>query len=131
MKDETEVEMTLKKNGRWYRFVQVDDIVFHCSKCCFLYKCFGRCRCPVGLYTCGYFERFRPTSELVRIGVRLLKRLALKYFPYSAFVCHGPQSRHDSDNEISFYVYGECMDDMPAEIQAVIDRLNELGITVY
>ena len=137
MKDKTEVEMTIKKNGRWYRFVQVDDTVFHCATCVWCRECcayFGS-KCPIaggGLSKeiAGYFERFRPTAELVRIGVRLLKRQTLKHFPDSPFVCHGPKYPTDPDNVIMLYVYAEHRDEMPQEIQATIDRLNELGLIV-
>jgi len=122
------VEMTIKKNGRWYRFVQCEK--YECEKCCFFKSCYTYHYCYVGNFIDGYFERFRPVQELVRIGVRLLKRQALKHFPDSPFICRGPRSRYDSDNEITFYVYGEHRDEMPQEIQALIDRLNALGLSI-
>ena len=132
MKDKTQVEMTIKKNGRWYRFVQTDDTVFHCAKCVWCRECFGELgdTCPladgISKEIAGYFERFRPVQELVRIGVRLLKRASMMYHK-TEFLCLAGVG---NDNEIKFASYKFKREAYHPELLALIDRLNALGLIV-
>ena len=135
MKDETEVEMTIKKNGRWYRFVKCEDSpCFECAKCCFYRQCINAedgSTCIIGDASImgdvvGYFERFRPTSELVRIGVRLLKRASMMYHD-TEFLCLAGVG---NDNEIKFASYKFKREAYHPELLALIDRLNALGLIV-
>lgn len=128
MKDKTEVEMTLKKNGRWFRFVQTGT---WCSRCAFYKECNfydgNDDFCPIGkVEVGGHFERFRPTSELVRIGVRLLKRASMMYHK-TEFLCLAGVG---NDNEIKFASYKFKREAYHPELLALIDRLNALGLIV-
>lgn len=124
-----EVEMTIKKNGRWYRFVPDER---WCSLCAFYEECnsYGANYefCPIGKVDVkGHFERFRPPAELVRIAVRLLTRKAKQLYPDANIVCHGPRYPTDAENEIYLSI-GRT--DPSLELQKLAERLNKLGLII-
>lgn len=139
------ITMEIEDNGRWYRFVQGNGRGEYdykqdfsgCEKCCpqFSKKCFitGDDACVMfagHIYANGYFERFRPMHELVRIAVKILTHEANRLFPEFRVDCRGPKYPTDLDNEVRFYVEGVFRDDMPQELLAKIERLNALGLSI-
>ena len=126
------IEMTIQKDGRWYRFNTdkpnfVELIKFRVRKegrDCFLD--YGDL--SANYYSiAGQFERFRPMTELVRIAVRLLTRKAKQLYPDAGMVCHGPRYPTDAENEIFFRL--DVLDEGD-EIRYLIARLEELGLRI-
>ena len=128
------VEMTIQENGRWYRFVQCKGDTWYCAKCVWHRECFGEMgdTCPIAdgisKEIAGYFERFRPVQELVRIGVRLITRKAKQLYPIENIDCRCPEHHGDADNRIYFCVHGIKWVTFPEELLVLIDRLIALGI---